>query len=84
MPVPLHVPFTEQLAEAMRAAIATIVPFFAQIQVVSTLVYLGLVMGAAADESSCWLAPFLKVKFRSKMVGAAPLRFPGWRPTAPP
>eukprot|EP00959_Pyramimonas_sp_CCMP1952_P394062 8256817-Pyramimonas_sp.AAC.1 len=52
MLVPLHARFTEQFAKNMRAAIATIVPFTAQVQVVSTLVYLGLVMGPAADESS--------------------------------
>eukprot|EP00959_Pyramimonas_sp_CCMP1952_P261088 5458895-Pyramimonas_sp.AAC.1 len=48
-------------------------PFFAQVQVVSALPYLGLVLGPAADANSCWLAPSLKVKLRSRLVGNSPL-----------
>eukprot|EP00959_Pyramimonas_sp_CCMP1952_P384631 8060965-Pyramimonas_sp.AAC.1 len=71
--VPLHAPFTEQLATSMCDLIRAVALFFANIQVVRSLVYHGLVMGPAADESSCWLAPSIKVKLRSILVGGSPL-----------
>eukprot|EP00959_Pyramimonas_sp_CCMP1952_P164044 3429799-Pyramimonas_sp.AAC.1 len=73
MLVPLHAAFSSALVAEVRTAITSLVPFFANIQIVSTLVYLGLVMGPAADDDSSWLAPSIKVKLRSKLVGGSPM-----------
>eukprot|EP00959_Pyramimonas_sp_CCMP1952_P258180 5396031-Pyramimonas_sp.AAC.1 len=57
---PLHAKLTDGMAAPMHELIRDMVPLFANVQVVSSLTYLGLVLGPAADESSCWLAPSIK------------------------
>ncbi|CAK0828297.1 unnamed protein product [Prorocentrum cordatum] len=73
MLVPLHAPFSVEVATTVRQALAAAVLFFAKIQIASALVYSGLVLSPAADESSCRLAQSIKVKLRSRLVGSGPL-----------
>eukprot|EP00959_Pyramimonas_sp_CCMP1952_P420850 8816026-Pyramimonas_sp.AAC.1 len=60
MLAPVRAQLSSDVVAAARQAPATTVPFFAQIKIVNTLVYLGLVLGTAADAISCRLAPSLK------------------------
>eukprot|EP00959_Pyramimonas_sp_CCMP1952_P310910 6506642-Pyramimonas_sp.AAC.1 len=69
MLVPLHAAFSSTLVAEVGTAITSLVSFLANIQIVSILVYLGLVLGPAADDDSSWLAPSIKVKLHSKLVG---------------